>query len=169
MEKYHTSCIEEFSKVKTSRSPLHQLINVKRACHTTSITRKIRLSNIVVTPVMSVLMQKPILIVLGKLGLSMIRKWLIIQKILKKRCMLQTYRKSFCFQRWQFKQHFFVSRLVTFNETFACLNDDNEPDHVILWHEAISGWSASDCKSIVSSPLATLHDLSYRYRNYVLT
>ena len=42
------------------------------------------------------------------------------------------------------KQHFFVSRLVTFNETFACLNDDNEPDHVILWHEAISGRPASD-------------------------
>ena len=42
------------------------------------------------------------------------------------------------------KQHFFISRLVTFNETFACLNDEYEPDRVILWHEAISGRSASD-------------------------
>ena len=45
------------------------------------------------------------------------------------------------------KQHFFVSRLVTFNETFACINDPSEPDRVILWHEAISGRSAADVAS----------------------
>ena len=32
---------------------------------------------------------------------------------------------------------FFVSRLVTFNETFASLN--NTTDYVVLWHEGIAG------------------------------
>ena len=35
------------------------------------------------------------------------------------------------------KEHFFVSRLVVFNETFAALSDS--PDYCMLWHEAISG------------------------------
>jgi hypothetical protein len=45
-----------------------------------------------------------------------------------------------------FKQHFFVSRLVVFNETFACLNEGQD-DLVILWHEAISGRNAADVAS----------------------
>lgn len=40
------------------------------------------------------------------------------------------------------KQHFFVSRLVVFNETFACLNAD-EPDFAVLWHEGLNGRDAS--------------------------
>jgi len=40
------------------------------------------------------------------------------------------------------KQHFFVSRLVVFNETFACLNE-NEHDLTMPWHEAVNGWSAA--------------------------
>ena len=35
------------------------------------------------------------------------------------------------------KEHFFVSRLVIFNETFASVK--NNKDFVILWHKAISG------------------------------
>jgi len=31
------------------------------------------------------------------------------------------------------KQHFFISRLVTFNQTFACLNDVKEPDRVAYY------------------------------------
>lgn len=36
---------------------------------------------------------------------------------------------------------------MTFNETFACVNDSSESDRVILWHEAISGRSAEDVAS----------------------
>ena len=43
------------------------------------------------------------------------------------------------------KEHFFVSRLVTFNETFASLN--NTTDYVVLWHEGIAGRCASDVAS----------------------
>ena len=35
------------------------------------------------------------------------------------------------------KKHFFVSRLVVFNETFASLKKDD--GFVILWHDAILG------------------------------
>ena len=35
------------------------------------------------------------------------------------------------------KEHFFISRLVVFNETFANVNGTN--DMVVLWHEAIAG------------------------------
>ena len=41
------------------------------------------------------------------------------------------------------KEHIFVSRLVVFNETFACLNPNNVGGNVlILWHEAMSGRKA---------------------------
>ena len=43
------------------------------------------------------------------------------------------------------KQHFFVSRLVIFNETFASMDGKN--DMVILWHEGISGRNAADVTS----------------------
>jgi hypothetical protein len=46
------------------------------------------------------------------------------------------------------KEHFFTSRLVTFYETFACLNPTTEDsDLVIVWHEAVSGRSAPDVAS----------------------
>jgi len=44
------------------------------------------------------------------------------------------------------KEHFFVSRLVVFNETFASLTSD-KPDYVILWHEAVSGRLSGDVAS----------------------
>ena len=44
------------------------------------------------------------------------------------------------------KAQFFVSRLVTFNETFASMNSEF-PDYCILWHEAISGRNACDVAS----------------------
>ena len=40
------------------------------------------------------------------------------------------------------KQHFFISCLIAFNETFACLNE-NEHDTTMLWHEAVNGRSAA--------------------------
>lgn len=43
------------------------------------------------------------------------------------------------------KEHFFVSRLVVFNETFASVKQD--VDYVMLWHEAISGRLATDVSS----------------------
>ncbi|XP_038074870.1 uncharacterized protein LOC119742772 [Patiria miniata] len=43
------------------------------------------------------------------------------------------------------KEHFFVSRLVVFNETFASVKEDG--DFVILWHEAISGRLGVDVAS----------------------
>ena len=43
------------------------------------------------------------------------------------------------------KEHFFVSRLVIFNETFASLT--GEPDLLILWHEAIAGRNATHVAS----------------------
>ena len=43
------------------------------------------------------------------------------------------------------KEHFFVSRLVVFNETFASLNKDG--DYVVLWHEGVAGRKASDVAS----------------------
>ena len=43
------------------------------------------------------------------------------------------------------KEHFFVSRLVVFNETFAALTE--EPDLLILWHEAIAGRNATHVAS----------------------
>ena len=42
------------------------------------------------------------------------------------------------------KEHFFVSRLVVFDEIFASVKDG---DFVILWHEAISGRSGVDVAS----------------------
>ena len=41
--------------------------------------------------------------------------------------------------------HFFTSRLVVFNETFASLSGRN--DLTVLWHEAISGRLAADVAS----------------------
>ena len=35
------------------------------------------------------------------------------------------------------KEHFFVSRLVAFNETFASIKEVG--DFIILWHKRISG------------------------------
>ena len=43
------------------------------------------------------------------------------------------------------KEHFFVSRLVVFNETFASVKEDG--DFVILWHKAISGRLGVDVAS----------------------
>jgi len=67
------------------------------------------------------------------------------------------------------KEHFFVSRLVTFNETFACLNNENEPDRVMLWHEAISGRSASDvaCAFIKCIELSGSDDVAFWADNCV--
>jgi len=60
------------------------------------------------------------------------------------------------------KQHFFVSRLVVFNETFACLNE-GENDIAVLWHEAINGRNAADvaaayvkCLELSNSPTVTI-------------
>ena len=44
------------------------------------------------------------------------------------------------------KEHVFISRLVTFNETFASLSP-SDPDYTVLWHEAVSGRSAPDVAS----------------------
>ena len=44
------------------------------------------------------------------------------------------------------KEHLFVSRLVTFNETFAS-KTPGKPDYCILWHEAIAGRNAPDVAS----------------------
>ena len=44
------------------------------------------------------------------------------------------------------KEHIFISRLVTFNETFASLSP-SQPDYTVLWHEAVSGRSAPDVAS----------------------
>ena len=44
------------------------------------------------------------------------------------------------------KEHLFVSRLVTFNETFAS-KTPGKPDYCILWHEAIAGRKAPDVAS----------------------
>ena len=38
------------------------------------------------------------------------------------------------------KENFFVSRLIVFNETFARLGADHEPDYVVLWHEGKSAY-----------------------------
>ena len=43
------------------------------------------------------------------------------------------------------KEHFFVSRLVVFNESFASVKEDC--DYTILWHEGISGRKATDVAS----------------------
>ena len=44
------------------------------------------------------------------------------------------------------KEHVFVSRLVTFNETFAS-KSPGYPSYCVLWHEEISGREASDVAS----------------------
>ena len=44
------------------------------------------------------------------------------------------------------KVHIFVSRLVTFNETFALLNG-TYPDFAVLWNASISGRCATDVTS----------------------
>ena len=44
------------------------------------------------------------------------------------------------------KDHIFVSRLVTFNETFASLNG-TYPDFAVLWNESISGRCVADVTS----------------------
>ena len=44
------------------------------------------------------------------------------------------------------KEHLFVSRLVTFNETFAS-KTPGKPDYCILWHQAITGCKAPDVAS----------------------
>ena len=44
------------------------------------------------------------------------------------------------------KEHLFVSRLVTFNETFAS-KTPGKPDYCILWHQAIAGCKAPDVAS----------------------
>ena len=44
------------------------------------------------------------------------------------------------------KEHLFVSRLVTFNETFASKTPGKQ-DYCILWHEASSGRKAPDAVS----------------------
>ena len=49
------------------------------------------------------------------------------------------------------KEHFIVSRLVTFNETFASLN--NTTDYVMLWHEGIAGRCPSDVASAYMNAL----------------
>ena len=43
------------------------------------------------------------------------------------------------------KEHFFVSRLAVFNETFASLKED--VDYVVLWHEEVRGRLAADVAS----------------------
>ena len=43
------------------------------------------------------------------------------------------------------KEHFFVSRLVVFNETFASMNE--EVDFAVLWHEGIAGRLATNVAS----------------------
>lgn len=56
--------------------------------------------------------------------------------------------------KMKIKEHFFVSRLVVFNETFASLTSD-KPDYVILWHEAISGRLSCDVASAYVKCLVT--------------
>ena len=46
------------------------------------------------------------------------------------------------------KESFFVSRLIVFNETFAQMGADHEPDYVLLWHEGKSGRLAQDVASV---------------------
>ena len=45
------------------------------------------------------------------------------------------------------KDHVFVSRLVTFNQTFALKDEDGGTHYVILWHEALTGRTALDVSS----------------------
>lgn len=47
--------------------------------------------------------------------------------------------------KMEIKEHFFISRLVVFNETFASVRGDC--DYCILWHEAIAGRKAADVAS----------------------
>ena len=51
--------------------------------------------------------------------------------------------KVFLLPKLTTKEHVFVSRLVTFNETFATLNE-NKDSILILWHEATAGRTAQD-------------------------
>ena len=44
------------------------------------------------------------------------------------------------------KEHFYVSRLVIFNETFSSLNKDGH--YIMLWHEGIAGRKATDVASL---------------------
>ena len=44
------------------------------------------------------------------------------------------------------KEHLFVSRLITLNETFAS-KTPGKPDYCILWHKAIAGRKAPDVAS----------------------
>lgn len=41
------------------------------------------------------------------------------------------------------KEHLFISRLLTFNETFAS-NTPGQPDHCIIWHKAITDRKVHD-------------------------
>ena len=45
------------------------------------------------------------------------------------------------------QEHHFVSRLITFKETFAMMTLELFPTYCILWHEAICGRTASDVTS----------------------
>lgn len=42
------------------------------------------------------------------------------------------------------KETFFISRLITYNETFAYMQKKNGRHHFILWHEGIADRRAED-------------------------
>ena len=54
-------------------------------------------------------------------------------------------RKIILLPKMALKEHFFVSRLVVFNETFASVKEDD--DFVVLWHKAIAGRLGVDVAS----------------------
>ena len=61
------------------------------------------------------------------------------------RCIAVDMQKVIMLPKMNIKEHFFVSRLTVFNETFASLSGDE--DMCVLWHEALSGRDASDVTS----------------------
>ena len=69
------------------------------------------------------------------------------QKEIPENCGIYTedMQKVLLLPKMTIKEHFFVSRLVIFNETFASVNKDG--DFVLLWHEGIAGRKASDVAS----------------------
>ena len=60
-------------------------------------------------------------------------------------CFAVDMQKIIMLPKMNVKEHFFVSRLAVFNETFASLSNDD--DLCVLWHEGLSGRDASDVTS----------------------
>lgn len=69
----------------------------------------------------------------------------VVDKSEKEQIFAVDMQKVILLPKMTIKEHFFVSRLVVFNETFAGISD--QQDYVCLWHEGIRGRSACDVSS----------------------